>query len=131
MKQIKLTIHVEPVGKARPRASKKGFFYTPPKTAHAEALIREAVLKQSIYFGKGIPLYLEATFYRARPKSLSKKVGLPVTRPDWDNEGKLLTDSLEKFVYANDSQITTAVIKKRFALLNTTPRIDLLIREDK
>jgi len=127
---MKITINVEPVGKARPRSTiRKGrvITYTPQKTAHAENLIRDKVMGLGQYFERGTPLAIEAVFFRDRPKSTKKDVTLPVTRPDWDNYGKLLTDALEKFVYANDSQITTAVIKKRFG---SPPRIELEIEED-
>lgn len=78
-------------------------------------------------FDDGIPLRLEATFYRERPKFLPKRVTMPVSRPDYDNYAKLLTDALEKFIYKNDSQITTAVIRKRFG---SPPRIELKIDID-
>lgn len=128
--RIEKTINVEPVAKARARVmiSKGGkrYSYTPQKTVHSESLIREAVIGSG-FFDAGIPLKLEATFYRPKPKSTPKRVELPVTRPDWDNLGKLLTDSLEKFIYENDSQITTALIKKRFG---SPPRIEIKMEED-
>ena len=127
---MRITINVEPVGKARPRSTiRKGrvITYTPQKTAHAENLIRDKVMGLGQYFERGTPLVIEAVFFRERPKSTKKDV-LPVTRPDWDNYGKLLTDALEKFVYANDSQITTALIKKRFG---SPPRIELTLEVDK
>ncbi len=127
---MKTIIYVEPVGKGRPRAAQRGgrvFMYTPHTTAHAESLIREHVMKLEQSFGEKIPLYLEATFFRSRPKHLPKRVTMPVSRPDWDNYAKLLTDALEKFIYPNDSQITTATIKKRFG---TPPRIELEITEE-
>ena len=128
--KIKTTILVEPKGKERGRwmqtPSGKVFSYTPHQTAHAENLIRDKVMELG-HFQDNVPLKLEATFYRERPKSLPKKLQLPISRPDWDNYGKLLTDALEKYVYRNDSQITTAIIKKRFG---TPPRIELIIEED-
>ena len=127
---LEITIYVEPVGKGRPRTIRKGnktITYTPPTTAHAESLIREQVMKLEAFYTKECPLLLEATFFRAPPKHLPKRITLPVTRPDWDNYGKLLTDALEKFVYVSDSQITTAIIKKRFG---SPPRIELSIKED-
>lgn len=128
---MKIEIMVEPVGKARPRQTiKKGrvITYTPQKTAHAENLIRDKAMQLGEYFERGTPLAITAIFFRDKPKSTKKNVRLPVTRPDWDNYGKLLTDALEKFVYANDSQITTATIKKRFG---SPPRIELTIEVDK
>lgn len=130
---FKAVIYVEPVGKARPRVIKKGdrvITYTPHKTANTESLIREVILKVTKgeqVFDAQVPIHLTATFYRVRPKSTSKKRELPVTRPDWDNYAKLLTDALEKFLYPNDSQITTALIKKRFG---SPPRIELVLSVD-
>ena len=131
--RIKTVILVEPTPKARPRHTTKGnrvITYTPEKTRVAEARIQtriqESVLEKGS-FGEGIPIRMEATFYRLRPKSLPKKVIMPVTKPDWDNYGKLLTDALEKYVYANDSQITSAVIRKRYG---SPPRIELILEED-
>lgn len=129
--KIETTIYVEPVAKARARAmiSKGGkrYSYTPQKTAHAEAMIRDKLLELGEGFADKTPIRLEATFYRVKPKSMPKRVKLPVSRPDLDNYFKLLIDSLEKFVYANDSQITTALIKKRFG---SPPRIMLKLEED-
>ncbi len=129
--KIETTILVEPTPKARPRfgitKTGKRYTYSTQKTAHSEAMIRESVMRLGKYFPAGTPVRLEATFYRNRPKSLAKRVKLPVSRPDWDNYAKLLMDSLEKFVYANDSQITTALIKKRFG---SPPRIELKLEEE-
>jgi len=137
---IKTTIFVEPVGKGRPRMTALPFLtaYTPQKTAHAENQIRDAVAGKFYPFTRGTPLRLEATFYRARPKSTKKSVVFPVSRPDWDNYAKLLMDALEKFAYENDSQIVTAIIKKRFVSAEpisgnagaTLPRIELEISEE-
>ena len=127
---IHTIIFMEPVGKGRPRITMKGgraIAYTPSKTAHAENIIRDKVMEMEMFFPREIPLSLVAIFFRDRPKNLPKKVEKPVTRPDWDNYAKLLTDALEKFVYANDSQITMAVIKKRFG---SPPRIELMIDRD-
>ena len=128
--KIEKTIMVEPVGTARARTFKtkggKYHSFTPQKTAHSEAMIREAVIGLG-YFEAGTPIKLEATFYRVKPRSTPKGVVLPATRPDIDNYFKLLTDALEKFIYSNDSQITTAVIKKRFG---SPPKIVLKLEED-
>ena len=128
--RIEITILVEPTPKGRPRfgttKAGKRYTYTPDRTAHAEALIREALIDKG-YFDKHIPLRIEATFYRPKPKSLPKKVNLPVAKPDLSNLLKTLEDALEKFVFANDSQITTAVIRKRFGV---PPRIHLILEMD-
>jgi len=121
-----------PTPKARPRFTitkgGKRYAYSSPETVHAESLIREAVLGLKQYFEKGVPLYLEATFFLPRPASISKKVKMPVKRPDIDNLAKTLTDALESFTYNNDSQITTELLKKRYG---SPPRIELKIEEEK
>ena len=130
MNRIETTIYVEPTAKARPRYTLiqgRVRTYTPAKTRNAQAMI-EAMIRTQVMehgtFEEGVPLRLEATFYRERPKHLPKRVTMPVARPDYDNYAKLLTDALEKFVYKNDSQICTALIKKRFG---SPPRIELTI----
>ena len=133
MNRIETIIYVEPVAKARPRSTiiaGRVRTYTPAKTRKSEAMIEAMIRTQVMEIGafeEGVPLRLKATFYRERPKHLPKRVTMPVSRPDYDNYAKLLTDALEKFVYKNDSQITSAYIKKRFG---SPPRIELLITED-
>jgi len=133
MNKIKTVIYVEPTPKARPKSTiihGRVHTYTPAKTRNAQMLIEAMIRTQVMQLGafeEGIPLRLEATFYRDRPKHLPKRVTMPVSRPDYDNYAKLLTDALEKFVYKNDSQICTALIKKRFG---SPPRIELTIEED-
>jgi len=139
MNRIETTIYVEPTPKARPRSrivpGKAGGrpwvqTYTPKKTEDAEADVRAMIRTQVMELGAfepGVPIRIEATFYREKPKSSPKRVTMPVTRPDYDNYAKLLTDALEKFVYKDDSQICTALIKKRFG---SPPRIELAIEVD-
>jgi Holliday junction resolvase RusA-like endonuclease len=132
--RIKVTILVEPTPKARPRHTVRGgraITYTPKDTMMAEARIeskiQDALLDKGAWFSEGMPIRLEATFYRLKPKSALKNVKLPVTKPDLDNYTKLLTDALEKYIYNNDSQITAMLIKKRFG---DPPRIELLLEDD-
>lgn len=141
MKAIETTIFVEPVAKGRARVAViagRARAYTPKKTVNAEADIKAAIRNQmvkeghitgdSLLFESGIPLYLEAIFYRQKPKSTPKKVTMPVTKPDTDNYTKLLIDALNKFLFADDSQIVTLKLKKRFT--DGTPCIYLKIREE-
>jgi len=132
--KVKVTILVEPTPKARPRHTARGgrvVTYTPEKTRVAEARIQsriqDVLLDKGIWFSEGMPIRMEATFYRLKPKSTSKRVKLPVTSPDLDNYTKLLTDALEKYVYNNDGQITTMLIRKRFG---NPPRIELILEDD-
>ena len=133
MKSIELTIFVEPIPKGRPRVAVFGghaHAYTPKKTRVAEADIKAAIRKEVMAqgtFDAGVPLKINATFYRDIPKSTPKRVTMPVKRPDVINYGVLLLDALQKFIYADDSQITTCTLKKRFG---SPPRIDLRISEE-
>lgn len=133
MKRIEVTVMVEPTAKGRPKfrvAGKHVMAYTPAKTRHAEAMIETAIREQVMAFGRfdpGVPLSISATFFRPRPVHLAKRVKMPVTRPDLDNYTKLLQDALEKYVYPNDSQLTTMKYRKRFG---SPPRIELIIQEE-
>lgn len=133
MKVIETTIFVCPTPKGRARSRVVGkhvMTYTPSKTRKAEdmiaAMIRSQIM-QSGRFEAGVALRLSATFYIDKPKSTSKKVLMPVKRPDLDNYGKLLSDALNKFVWPDDSQIVTLNLRKRFG---SPPRIDIRISEE-
>lgn len=142
MKRIEATILVEPTPKGRARMSvipgppgTKGHAraYTPAKTAKAEAQIiadiRHQIASETLFPYK-TALRLYATFYRTKPKTSRKSELYPVTKPDVDNYGKLLMDALNKFLYANDSQITTLTLKKRYCQPGQVPRIILVVSEE-
>ncbi len=134
MNDIDITIYMESVRKARARTVRtrggKSVTYTPDKTSHAENIIRDKVMGLGVKIPSGVPIRVTATFFRSRPKA-RKKDNLPVTRPDLDNYTKLLTDALEKFVYDNDSQISTLEVKKRYTSEGAgPPRIHLIMKED-
>lgn len=132
--KITAIILVDPIGKARPRHRqlKDGRIidYIPKPTLTAQGIIQtyiRNIVMEKGNFGGDIPIKMVATFYRRRPKSLSMRVMKPITKPDLDNTFKLVLDALNKFVYRDDAQITTAIIKKRFGDL---PRIELVLEED-
>jgi len=134
-KQIRKTIYVEPTPKGRPRIAvdKEGHPrpYTPESTRQAQTLImfniRQFAMEDKAFFDRPVPLRLAVIFYRPKPDSYAKKVVLPTMKPDLDNYLKNVSDACERFVYSNDSQITTVIAKKRFG---SPPRIELLIEED-
>ena len=127
---LKITVDMEPVGKARARTVRLGsgrvVSYTPDKTANAEAMIRLAAKQQDVYFDAGTPLELVINAWMSRPKS-AKKRQYPTVKPDWDNIAKLVCDALEKYVLDNDCQIVTATVNKRYCLV--APQIEITIRE--
>jgi Holliday junction resolvase RusA-like endonuclease len=133
---IHITIHTEPVAKARPRlvfnvvnGKMKVRAYTPPKTAEAEEFLKDYFQQFS---SKMIPAYvpvkLTAVFYRRRSKWSPKADKLPVRKPDIDNFQKCLLDGMNGLLVADDAQITDVCISKRWS---ATGRgyIDLTIEE--
>jgi len=134
MHTIHLTLLGEPVAKARARQgmSRKGrhYTYTPDPTAHAENAWRDLFhTNGSKPFPPKTPLAVTVVFHLPRPKSLPKKVTRPVSRPDFDNLVKLVTDALQGFAYDNDSRIVDSYISKRFALYPDQPRTEIVIEE--
>lgn len=144
-KKVRCVILVEPIGKGRPRhrlsekygVNDKGqvvkqydvLTYTPAATRSAEAIIINHIRQHlpDFQFPQGMPLRMELTLYRQRPVSTKKSVLYPTTAPDFDNSCKLVCDSLEKYLYYNDSQLTDVRVRKRFG---NPPRIEFTIEED-
>lgn len=128
------TILMEPVGKGRPRVviqKGRARTYTPEETAVAEMLIRASLWnewqKTHIFFDAGTPLAMELIFYMSKPKSVKRRY--PTVKPDWDNLGKLTSDSLEKFLFENDAQIVDVKLSKRYVGGGELPRIYIRVRE--
>jgi len=111
--------------------------YTPSHVTDAEGSI-VAVAQQVVREGRASilagALEAELTFFRDLPKSCSKKkreamlagIERPVTKPDWDNLGKLVTDALEGVLYAHDAALTDVLVRKRYS---ETPRTEIVLRE--
>jgi Holliday junction resolvase RusA-like endonuclease len=133
--EIETVIYMEPVGKARARTVKlkkgdKTVSFTPDPTAHAENLIRDHLMKLKQKFEAGIPLRVVLIFHVARPRSIKKRE-FPTTKPDLDNCIKLCLDAMNRYVFADDNQVTMLVAFKRYCLPGQVPRIELRITEEK
>lgn len=139
---IQLTFFMEPVGKARVHKvynpNKTVMIgYTPDKTVAAEEHIRFQAIswaeKNGVMgfpiFETGLPLHLNATFVRSRPKSIPKRVNEPATRPDLDNYSKLLLDALRGILFSDDSQIVEMLLEKEYVKLGELPRVEVAIWE--
>jgi Holliday junction resolvase RusA-like endonuclease len=72
------------------------------------------------------PVFLEATFYFARPASLSKKRILPTVKPDCDKLARGLFDSITGIVFEDDSQVVELLAKKGYGL---PERTEVKVRE--
>jgi Holliday junction resolvase RusA-like endonuclease len=111
-------------GKGRPRFARRGNFvrtFTDANTVACEATVKhfasEAMRGRQLFEG---PLWLSVAVWLVPPASWSKKrrsSAVYVTgRPDADNILKLIGDSLNGVVWADDSQLATIEISRRYTL---------------
>lgn len=110
--KLKFSVLGEPAGKGRPRFRNAGAFvqtYTPEKTVNYENLVTLEYRRQcrDFKFPKDTPLDVRITAYYGIPKSVSKKKAQlmrerkirPMKKPDFDNIGKIVCDSLNDIAY--------------------------------
>lgn len=121
--KIELEVSGQPVGKGRPRFTKTGQVYTPPKTREYEQRIHAsawAAMKEQKIEPTEKFVHLEVTAFMEIPKSWSKIKQLeaeygvikPTCKPDLDNIVKSVGDGLENVVYYSDKQVTSINAKK-------------------
>lgn len=138
MKSIRFSIPGQPMGKQRPRVVHNGSFsraFTPKETVSYENLVR--VMYRDAAKGKKFAdedmLDVRVVAYYSIPKSTSKKKRKlmlehrirPGKKPDWDNIGKIICDSLNTVAYHDDSRIVDAQVRKFYS---ENPRVDVTIR---
>lgn len=138
MKSIRFSIPGQPMGKQRPRVVHNGSFsraFTPKETVSYENLVR--VMYREAAKGKRFVdedmLDVRVIAYYSIPKSTSKKKRKlmlehkirPGKKPDWDNIGKIICDSLNTVAYRDDSSIVDAQVRKFYS---ENPRVDVTIR---
>lgn len=110
MKVFRTTFYVKPLGKARPRLSKRGVF-TPQKQVNAEAEIRWLAKKENPEKHlKDVPLMARMTFQFKKPKTSKRQ--FPTVRPDLDNLIKSVADALNDMLYDDDQQIVRIYAEK-------------------
>ena len=122
----------EPVAKGRPRVTRSGIAYTPPKTSNYENLVKMCYMEQCCNEKLEGQLRAVIKAYFSIPKSSSKKnIALmevnslrPTKKPDGDNIGKIILDSLNKLAYADDSQIVSMRVEKFYS---HSPRVEVVI----
>lgn len=111
-------------GKGRPRFARAGNFvrtFTDVKTKSDEAMVRhfasQAMAGLSLLDGP-VAVTIQATIQP--PASWSKKrraAALWVTgKPDCDNAAKLICDSMNGIVFADDAQISDLHFRRRYSL---------------
>lgn len=127
--KMEITLDIEPVPWQRPGFNKnKKRAYTQKNTRQFKKLIEQMIWIQTRKYPfilKG-RLNLTCAFYLTREPSVRRKS--PCTKPDLDNLLKAVLDSMEGYVYKNDSQITKYAIEKLYAD-ECPPRIELTIEE--
>lgn len=138
MRQIRFSIPGSPFGKQRPKFSRRGQYvktYTPDETVRYENLVKlmyQQAAKGKM-FSSDAMLDVRIIAYYSIPKSVSKKKRKamlehkirPVKKPDWDNIGKIICDSLNLVAYHDDSAVVDAQVRKFYS---ENPRVDVSIR---
>lgn len=112
-------------GKGRPRVnSYTGIVYTPTKTKDYECLLEQYfLLKYPKFKTLEGRIKVEIKAYFSIPKSAKKtdekqmlenKIS-PTKKPDIDNIVKVILDSMNKFAFKDDTQITKLEVEKIYA----------------
>lgn len=138
-KQIRFTIPGVPFGKQRPKFSRAGNYvktYTPDETVNYENLVKWYYQQaaKGFMFPKEAMLDVRILAYYEIPKSASKKkqkqmlenTVRPAKKPDWDNIGKVVCDSLNNIAYKDDSAVVDAQVRKFYS---DKPRVEVIIRQ--
>ena len=120
---IELEILGKPLGKARPRVTRKGFTYTPQKTVNYENLIRwtfqsefpnhkpfEGIVKATITAIYEIP----KSYTKKKINEIKEHNYLYNHKSDCDNIAKIVLDSLNEIAYKDDSQVTVLKVIKEY-----------------
>lgn len=119
-------------GKARPRVC-RGHAFTPKDTVQYEKLVRECYKEQDGRYLEGSIKALIIAYYKI-PKSYTKKrvqaikdgLEKPTKKPDADNIGKIILDSLNGIAYKDDSQIVELSVIKRYTEYDERIEFELL-----
>ena len=120
MIHIEFFVAGEPIPQSRPRRNPTtGAFYsnaTPALKAWKEAISMTALSHKPNELVAETPIHIRLDFRLPLPKTIKGRRGKvePWGRPDVDNLAKAVYDAIEGIIYANDSQITVAVVRKRW-----------------
>ncbi len=122
MNEIRFTIPGKPFGKQRPRVVNRGKFstaYTPKETVEYENLVKlyYSQTAHGYMFPNDAMLDVRIFAFYEVPKSASKKKKAamlaqdirPTKKPDFDNIGKIICDSLNLVAYHDDSAVVDDV----------------------
>ena len=136
--RAKFCIHGDPQGKGRPRFSTVcGHVHTrtPDETVLYENLVKTEYRQQvGVKFPDDAMLDVRIFAYYPIPKSVSKRKRQamlekrirPIKKPDWDNVGKVMCDSLNGIAYRDDAQVVDSMVRKFYG---ETPKVVVTIEE--
>lgn len=136
--RAKFCIHGDPQGKGRPRFSNVcGHVHTrtPDETVLYENLVKTEYRQQvGVKFPDDAMLDVRIFAYYPIPKSVSKRKRQamlekrirPIKKPDWDNVGKVICDSLNGIAYRDDAQVVDSMVRKFYG---ETPKVVVTIEE--
>lgn len=115
MKHYEFSIPINPIAKARPRMTRKGFVYTPPKTRAYEKELKKWMMIHWAPFKKAltIPLMIQLAFFIKKSKSCKKE--FHTKRPDIDNLIKAVMDAGNGIIWKDDAQIVGISANKYYA----------------
>lgn len=113
------------IGKGRPRLnSYTGVVYTPSRTKDYETLIEQYFLLKYPKFKElngrikvNIIAYfpIPKTTKKAEIEEMLKNNVSPTKKPDIDNIVKVILDSMNKFAFKDDNQITKLEVEKKYS----------------
>lgn len=121
MRTVQFKIPGPVKGKARPRMTKAGIAYTPKETVQYENLVRMCYKEVAGWYLEGALSITIMAFFEI-PKSTPKYKRQQMIegkirytkKPDWDNIGKIICDSLNGVAYRDDAQIAMASVFRHY-----------------
>lgn len=135
--EINLTVKTTPIGKQRPRATRRGNYiqiYTPRKTADYEKQIKKAYQKEykDLKLEGALEVDILGFFEPAKHESKKTKEKMLkneikfTKKPDCDNIIKPVLDGLNNVAYHDDSQICRLIAEERYGHFS---KIDICIKQ--
>ena len=114
---MKLVIYGNPIHKARPRFTSRGYAYN---TQDQQVLAVKSMMRcnnafKEPYFDCGTALEVEVTFHMPRAVSRSWLEFDPLKKPDLDNLVKFYLDAANGILWHDDCQVTNLVANKIYS----------------
>lgn len=121
---VTIELNEPPVPQARPRFNGRTGRVYPSKSSYNYGIYAKVRARSAMYGREPFdgPVKVNVLIELEPPKSWSKKKAeaalsqkrKPVSKPDLDNFLKLLLDSMNRIIYADDSQVCSIVAEKKY-----------------